>query len=103
MRPFLLLFHYPSVLVKLSTLYSFFTMSMNSFEAFFPPNFHNRLDHEQPVGTCERVKTIFSADFNNFSNLIPPIWRNHYQNSLRWACVDSNHGPLHYQCNALTT
>ena len=20
-----------------------------------------------------------------------------------WACVDSNHGPLHYQCSALTT
>ena len=21
----------------------------------------------------------------------------------KWACVDSNHGPLHYQCSALTT
>ena len=22
---------------------------------------------------------------------------------FKWACVDSNHGPLHYQCSALTT
>ena len=25
------------------------------------------------------------------------------QQPPQWACVDSNHGPLHYQCSALTT
>ena len=43
MRPFLLLFHYPNVLVKLSTLYSFFTMSMNSFEMLLLKHLSHRL------------------------------------------------------------
>ena len=34
--PFLTSFSYPNVLVKLSTLYSFFTMSMNSFGIMLP-------------------------------------------------------------------
>ena len=82
MRPFLLLYHYPSVLVKLSTLYSFFTMSMNSFAAFFLPNHSNRLDSNTLKGTSDVLKSSLRMTSTFFSNQLPPFRRDAFELSL---------------------
>ncbi len=99
-------------------------MSKNFVISFFPDSFRKaasflsvsgtddvEVNGFEPMTPCLQSRCSSQLSYTPFSISIYGLWYLRELGTNRawplrttlWACVDSNHGPLHYQCSALTT